>query len=236
MTKSVPKQDRPRKKRQKVIAAGLFLLALLGTVLLVSALGGGCAAPVKGLWPPGPGEERFKIIVSIDRWHGLIGKWPQSDPTGRRMEDLTEWGYAERRYYLDGDVGPSGTLRALFLPSEGVVQVAQAGLTWSERTPQPPARMWTFYLTRRGYEKLLAHLATERKSTNVISRAGGARWYLSARSYHALHHCHHWTARALRAAGLPVWSSYALFKWSLERQLDRAQKFVEEDGTRKKPK
>jgi hypothetical protein len=200
---------------------------------LVTAWFGGCASPVEGLWPPAPGDKTFRILVSVDSWHSVIGVWPEGDPGGHDLSLLEEWAYAEKGYYLEGDSGSSGTMRALFWPSTGVVQVTRAGRPWSERTPQPPARTWSFELTEQGYRNLRNHLAGERESARPHLVERDSEWYIADCSYHAFHHCHHWTARALRSAGLPVWAFYALFKWSLEAQLDRAMEFVppaDQDG------
>ncbi len=202
----------------------------LTAAFLVSAWFGGCASPIEGLWPPEPGEKTHRIIVSVDSWHSVIGLWPEEDPEGKDMPLLEEWSYAERGYYLEGDTGSSGTMRALLVPSDGVVLVTRAGRPWNERTPQPPARTWSFELTEKGYQNLKRHLALERIPDTPYLVEGQVTWYLAARDYHAFHHCHHWTARALRTAGLPVWSSYSLFKWSFEAQLDRSLKFVKPAG------
>ena len=216
-----------RVARKKVLRWGCTLLLWGIIAFLITAWFGGCASPIEGLWPPAPGEPTYRIIVSVDSWHSMIGIWPEDDPEGIESASLEEWGYAERGYYLEGDSGSSGTMRALFWPSTGVVQVTCAGRPWSERTPQPPARAWSFNLTERGYENLKAHLTDARECPEPFLVRGAAQWYIAAHDYCAFHHCHHWTARALRAAGLPIWTFYALFKWSFEAQLDRALKFVE---------
>jgi hypothetical protein len=193
-------------------------------VYLLIAWMGGCAQPVKGLWPPAAGEPSYHIVVSTDQWHSVIGLWPLDDPEGRSAAGLEEWSYAEKGYYLEGDSGCSGTLRALFVPSAGVLQESRLGRPWSERTPQPPARQWSFRLSERGYRALRSFLESEGASGSPIVE-GESSWYAAAASYHLFHQCHHWTARALREAGLPFWSFYAFFKWSLEAQLDRALRF-----------
>ena len=189
------------------------------TVLL--CLVSGCAQPIADLWPPRPGSKTRLILVSIDRWHSVIALRREPHPEDA-MLPWEEWGYAEEGYYLEGDSGCCGTLRALFVPSAAVVQVARAALPWSERTPQPPARSWVFRLSEDGYEQLVEFLARSKKSGEIVSHAYGSAWYRASPSYHAFHHCYHWTARALRSAGLPVWSFYSLFKSCLEAQLDRA--------------
>ena len=181
---------------------------------------------MKELWPPPAGAKTHTIRVSVDRWHSMIAVAHNDTSSARGDAQLwEEWGYAEKGYYLEGDTGCSGTLWALFVPSAGVVQVTHTRTAWSERTPQPPARSWTFRLSETGYERLCDFLEREKKSAEVISTAGGYSWYRADESYHVFHHCYHWTARALRAAGLPVWSFYAPLKSCLEAQLNRALTF-----------
>lgn len=211
-------------KRLAIRGAALGLCLVL--LFLVTAWFGGCASPIEGLWPPKPGEKTFRILVSVDSWHTMIGLWPPDDPEGEKMEDIIEWGYAEKGYYMEGDTGSSGTMRAILVPSAGVVTMTRAGRPWSERTPQPPAGTWSFELTEAGYTNLKAHLVGEIEGKEPIRRTGYTKWYDAQSSYHLFHHCHHWAARALRSAGLPIWRFYAIFKWSFEAQLDRAQSFT----------
>ncbi len=229
MRKKPPRHKPPRKKHR--LRSTLLTLLTLTSLYLITAWFGGCAAPVAGLWPPpadAPADAiTHRIVVSVDSWHSVIGLFPLDDPGGVDMSRLEEWSYADRRYYLDGDTGCSGTMNAMFWPSDGIVQVARLGAPWSERTPQPPARLWSFELTVEGRQAIEAHLHAERSSTEPI-RVGRSTWYPATHDYHAFHQCHHWTARALRSAGLPVWSFYAPFKWTLEAQLDRALTFVAE--------
>lgn len=210
--------------KRLALRAGLALCAL-SLLYLVIASFGGFARPIEGLWPPAKGTKTYRLIVSLDQWHSMLGTWPQDEDGNHTAPALEEWGYAEKLFYLDGDDGLKGTARAMLLPSLGVVQRVRAGRPWSKRTPQPPARQWSFQLSDAGYESLRRHLAGEIASPEPfdVERFPGS--FPAARKYHAFHHCHHWTARALRSAGLPVWSSYALFPWSLERQLDRAMQF-----------
>lgn len=215
-----------------------FLRAAVAAALCLAAAA--CAQPIAGLWPPGPGDVTHRIVVSTDAWHSVIGlcrengqatqdapSAPAAAPEATRQAGsprFEEWGFAEKGYYLEGDNGVCGTLRALFLPSAGVVSVTRGDRTWAERTPQPPGRSWEFDLTDAGFARLAAFLRAEVASPTPISHAGGAEWFDAASSYHAFHHCHHWTASALREAGLPVRPAFALFKWSLESQLDRAER------------
>jgi hypothetical protein len=190
------------------------------TLVAVLVLAAGCAQPVAGLWPPRAGEPTHRVIVSTDNWHSVIGL-PRDD--GR----LDEWSYASKAYYLEREDGFFGTLSAVFIPGDAVVLTRVSDRPWAETTTQPPGRSWTFDLSEEGYARLVAYVAAERASETPCSHAGGALWFDATSSYGGLHHCQHWTASALREAGLPVWSVYALFKWSLEAQLDRAEAMAE---------
>src|SRR5437879_12976760 len=84
-----------------------------------------CAAPVPELWPPPAAAPQQTIHVSVDSWHAMIA-FPSEEtgngvasPEGKPLYE--EWGYAERAWYLEGRQGPGGVVRALFLPSAGVV-------------------------------------------------------------------------------------------------------------------
>lgn len=183
-----------------------------------------CAAPIAGVWPPAPGEPSYRIEVAQDAWHSIITLWPESDPKGASSIGKQEWGYADRSFYLDGHSGCSGTCGALFWPTEGVLRVAPGGASLHVQADQP-ARRWSFRLSAEGRRRLIAFLEGEKAAPGPISHVARSDWYLARPSYHVFHHCAHWTARAVRAAGLPVWSGYSLFGWSLAAQLDRAKSF-----------
>lgn len=127
------------------------------TIVLLTA----CASPVEGLWPP-PSDARPKTIaVSLDTWHAVIAfhRKNETDESALRSQHLfEEWGYAERAWYLEGRMGMSGVVRALFWPTEGVVEVGHYDRLWAERTPQPPSELFTFRLTEEGYQRLHRHL------------------------------------------------------------------------------
>ena len=211
-------------EKKRIFLRVTVVLFGVGALYLASAAMGGFARPVRGLWPAAEGAESYRVIVSMDRWHSMIGVWPRGADEGD-LSKVEEWGYVDKLFSLDRDDGLRGTLRAMAVPSLGAVQRIQAGQPWSKRTQQPPARQWSFQISATGYERLQAHLAEERATATPLDAERFPGWFPAAQSYHALHHCHHWTTRALRAAGLPFWSSYSLFQWSFERQLDRATTF-----------
>ena len=195
------------------------------TIVLLFLLNS-CASPVAGLWPPAPGAKTHRITVALDAWHSVVGVWPESDPEGHRGQ--MEWGYADPDYYLTRNDGVSGCCGALFWPTAGVIRVARAGLSVFD-TANDPARRWSFELSEAGYRRLIAFLESERTGEGTISHVAQSDWYAAKSSYHAFHHCNNWTTRALREAGLPVWSFYSIFGWSFAMQMDRVMSFVRKE-------
>ncbi len=195
----------------------------------IALLLGGCASPVEGLWPPAAGAPSHTIHVSLDTWHAMIAfPVPPSfvpsplDGGGMSGDGFEEWGYAERAWYLEGRQGLGGVLRALLWPTEGVVEVGYHDTVWADRTPQPPAELFTFHLSDEGFRRLRAHLKATIASQKPVAAAGTSQFYPAVRSYHMLHTCHQYAAEALRAAGLPIVPFWALSRGAFAVQLRRA--------------
>ncbi len=201
-------------------------IALSATVLLSA-----CASPVEGLWPPPPESVQHTVSVSIDTWHAMIA-FPREDGTEHSalgsQHSYEEWGYAERAWYLEGKMGVSGVVRALFWTTQGVVEVGHYGLVWAERTPQPPSDLFTFRLTEEGYQRLQQHLHATLLSEEPVASFHQSTFYPAKRSYHLFHTCHQYAALALREAGLPISPFWAFSRTSLAWQLRRAARFAEQ--------
>lgn len=203
-------------------------------------LASACASPVQDLWPPQPGGPSHAIIVSLDTWHAMIA-FPMSEqpvanseqpatsssghqPSAINHQLFEEWGYAEQAWYLEGRQGLTGILRALFWPSAGVVEVGQQVGVWADRTPQPPAERFLFQLSQEGYVRLRQHLTSTIGGSEPVETLGGSTFYPAVRSYHLFHHCHQYTALALREAGLPIAPFWAVTRSVLAMQLHRAER------------
>jgi hypothetical protein len=191
-------------------------------VLLILLVTAGCATT--GPWPPAAAEATRTIRVSLDTWHAMIAL--PREPGAETAGSLEEWGYAERAWYLEGRQELSGVFRALLWPSAGVVEVFVGDHVWAERTPQPPAEVFTFRLTEAGYERLRRHLRATIASEGPIVVIGGSRFFPARRPYHLFHQCHQYAARALQEAGLPVSPFWAFSRASLALQLRRAARLA----------
>lgn len=143
-----------------------------------------------------------------------------------------EWGYAERAWYLEGRHGITGVFRALFWPSEGVVEVGENDQLWADRTPQPPSDLFKFELSEGGYDRLRVHLQSTRTSSNPVKVFTRSSFYQATDSYHVFHHCHQYVARALQTAGLPVSTFWAITRTGLASQLQEAQESGDEGEER----
>ncbi len=222
------------------------------TAAILALASVGCAAPRADLWPPSDATPSHTIIVSVDTWHSMIA-FPRTEGKGLRTEtqpsevrspasgfpsqssvlstqhsSYEEWGYAEQGWYLEGRMGLGGVFRALFWASPGVVEVGQYERLWSPRTPDPPSEEFTFRLSPQGYQRLHDHLEATIARREPIPTAGSSQFYAARKAYHVFHHCHHYTARALREAGLPVSTFWALTRGMFTAQLRRAERIAAE--------
>mgnify|MGYP001557996175 CR=1 FL=1 len=175
------------------------------------------------------------IIVSLDAAHSMIALPIESSlshaggdhgVTGKddALEEphvYEEWGYAERAWYLEKRQGFIGVLRALLLPTEGVVEVGIHQSIWAERTQKPPVEAFRFQISKAGYLSLRSYLQSTIASEEPVGIVGNSRFCVARSPYHLFHHCHHYTAKGLREAGLPISMTGALTRNGFARQLRR---------------
>ena len=221
-------------------------IILWGTgAILLSA----CASPVESLQTMNPDSPAQTIFVSLDTWHAMIAfpgengaedsaltternssnPRPQSSALGSQHL-YEEWGYAERAWYLENQQGLSGVVRALFWPTEGVVEVGHYDRVWADRTPQPPAELFEFRVSEEGYRRLRRHLRGTISIDAPIVSVGQSSFYPAVRSYHLLHNCHQYAAHALQEAGLPISPFWAFNRASFVGQLQHAVRFIEQQS------
>lgn len=179
--------------------------------------------------------DSISIVVSLDAAHSMIAlpvEAPMLHVSGdhgvARTDDVSgaprayeEWGYAERAWFLEKRQGFTGVLRALLWPTQGVVEVGIHQSIWAERTQKPPVEAFRFHITKAGYLNLRSYLRATIASEAPVGIVGNSRFCVARSSYHLFHHCHHYTAKGLREAGLPVSMSGALTRNGFARQLRR---------------
>jgi hypothetical protein len=180
-------------------------------------------------------RDPIPIVVSLDAAHSMIALPVEAPvfqvrgdhgvtgadgaPGERRVYE--EWGYAERAWYLEKRQGFTGVLRALLWPTEGVVEVGIQESIWAERTQKPPVEAFRFQISEAGYLSLRSYLRATIASEEPVGIVGNSRFCVARSSYHLFHHCHHYTAKGLREAGLPISMSGALTRGGFAKQLRR---------------
>lgn len=220
----------------RLTSRGIAIVIAFSAVPLSSA----CVSPVEGLWPPSPVAPARMVVVSLDTWHAMIafpiqradGDQPSAfsgeEGTSPQHFSYEEWGYAERAWYLEGKTGLTGIVRALFWPTEGVVEVGHHDLVWADRTPQPPAERFEYRVSEESYRRLHRYLHSTLLSDEPLATLGQSGFYSAKRSYHLFHTCHQYAAHALREAGLPISVFGAFNRTSLAWQLRRAARIAGE--------
>ncbi len=205
-------------------------------LVIACMLLGGCASPMPNLWPPPSDVSARTIYVSLDPWHAMIA-FPVETPNASRLTPhaYEEWGYAERAWYLEGRTGLTGIVRALFWPTEGVVEVGQYSQVWADRTLQSPSELFLFRVSEEGYRRLHRHLRSTVSSDTPVIALSPSTFYPAVRSYHLLHTCHQYAASALREAGLPISAFWAFNPASFAWQLRRVAKIDTEHSRRASP-
>jgi hypothetical protein len=203
----------------------LVFPARVAVALVVVGLLTACVSPPAGLWPPHAGEKAVRLTVYGDGFHSLI-EFPV--PGG-----LEEWAYGERIWFCDDQHGPAAEkmretwyriisgLRALFWPNAGVIEITRVRKPYPAQNPDDTVRAWDFAISPAGLRRMRAYLENTRASIKPILDDGGQTYYLSKQRYDVLHTCHHYTARALWEAGVPVHGSQCLIPAGFWRQLNR---------------
>jgi deoxyribonuclease V len=180
-----------------------------------------CYGPIVSLYPPRGDEVGYQIWVVRHAWHtGLVVRradvpadiWPERDDFPGA--EYLEVGWGERDFYQV----PQGTLwlglKAAFWANDSVLHVAAFYV--------PPAVYFAgsevaeIALSTRGFRALVVFIADAHARTGEgraiplgPGRYGHSRFYLGRERY-VLTTCNVWTARALRAGGLPMTPFWAL--------------------------
>jgi hypothetical protein len=168
--------------------------------------------------PPEPGPPVATVYVVERGWHTDIGlaagpplgplrPFEQQFPGAR----FFEFGFGERDFMGAEQTTPSLLLRAL-LPSEGLLLVTALNA--------PPTQAFAAYrvieqpVSRAGLDRLTQFIAASIEwlpdgRPRLVARGpyDGSLFYASPTQYDLFDTCNTWTARGLRAAGLPVSSA-----------------------------
>ncbi len=176
----------------------------------------GCAAPVRGLFPPKPGEKTETVYVVDHGWHtGLILKSdtlpPAAQPewSGFRGSKYMEVGWGDDGFYRAKTVTLGITLKALFWRNPAVLHVVAM-----DKPPEiyfPYSGIVRVSVGEEGYRHLCDYLAASYGIDPNGHRVdlgkgiyGESRFYRATGHYYFPNTCNVWTAHALRATGAPI--------------------------------
>ena len=218
-----------------------YMLIVVGVVAC-----GACTGPVRELYPPVENEPTLSVYLVSHGWHtGIVLRraevppaiWPEAgDFSGA---EYLEVGWGDRDYYQTREPGAWLTLKAALWPTPSVLHIV--GFSDSVEKFFPASDIIRVELSSRGFEQLSGYIhagyARDAAGQTIhlgTSLYGDGRFYLSHEKFHLFNTCNVWSARGLRAAGLPVTPFLSI---TAEQVLSQAQKFgtrIQTAGTVKK--
>ncbi|OGI52485.1 MAG: hypothetical protein A3E57_02415 [Candidatus Muproteobacteria bacterium RIFCSPHIGHO2_12_FULL_60_33] len=174
-----------------------------------------CATPT-GEPTAREGEPTAPIYLVSHGWHtGLVmrradipvGLWPEAGDFPQA--EYLEVGWGDRDYYQARAPGLWTTLKAALAPTPSVLHVV--GFRDPPAVYFPASEVVELRLPRAGVERLVRYIhdAHAREGRPPVAPLGpglygDSRFYPARETFHLFNTCNVWTARALRAAGLPV--------------------------------
>jgi uncharacterized protein (TIGR02117 family) len=203
-------------------------------ILFLAASCCACAAPVRDTSTPSENEPRNTIYLVSHGWHaGIVLRraeipdsvWPA--PGDFSDAQFLEVGWGDMDYYQTPDPHMGLILKAVLLPTTSVLHI----VSFSSPVPVyfPYSEIIRIELSSAGFEHLSGTIAASfarDEAGNITSLGhglyGNSRFYLSRETYHLFNTCNVWTARALRAAGLPITPATAT---RVENLMSQARKF-----------
>ena len=177
---------------------------------LASALLCACATPPVAEFAPAPAE-RAVYVVAQGGHTGLAVRRadvpPALIPEKRDFpdSDWLEFGWGDRDFYMTPRPGPWISFKAAFLPTQSAVHVQ--GVQGALAAVFPASEIVDIPVSRPALQGLLRYIHESFARADGPAASLGRGFYPGRDSFHGLRTCNVWTARALRAAGLPVEAS-----------------------------
>ncbi|MBI2297153.1 MAG: DUF2459 domain-containing protein [Betaproteobacteria bacterium] len=191
-------------------------MTLPRSLLLAAILLAACAAPRVAPAPPPEGEPTVMVHLVAHDWHTGIairradipaGIWPESRDFPQA--EYLEVGWGDREFYQKPDPGLWTTLRAALWPTASVLHVV--GFPGPVAGYFRASEVIELALPSDGFERLVRYIHDAHERSGAPAAAplgpglyGEGRFYPGRESFHLFRTCNVWTARALRAAGLPI--------------------------------
>jgi len=191
------------------------LLWIVVIALVVTA----CAASPPAVQASGDPPPRTIDLVSHG-WHtGIVIRlrdlppdaWPEIADFPNT--EYVEVGWGDRDFYQAPEPGAWLALKAALIPGPGVLHLVSFRLPAREYFPS--SEVIALKISDQGLERLVAYVRAtyERDPSGKPIRLGvglygDSSFYASSEKFHLFNDCNSWTARALRASGIPVGSHF----------------------------
>lgn len=189
--------------------------SLLTLIMILFSLSA-CASPPKGLFPPEAGDPTKSVYVVNNGWHASfvvkkedipVEVWPESDDFPNAA--YLEVGWGDKDYYMSPGFNLWYAFKALFWPTASVLHIV--GFSEPMERFFPESEIIEIPLSLPGFERLCKTVHDsyrhDEKDHPIVAGPGlygESRFYLSNEKYHLFKTSNVWTAKALRAAGVPV--------------------------------
>lgn len=214
------------------------LLAPFALLLLLGVLAGslaGCVSKGPALFPPAEGAPTRSVWIVNHRWHtGLVVR--RADvPEGLLPEladfaayEFVEIGWGERDFYMDAGDSTLLAIKAMLWLNDSVMHLVggdgDPAKTFSRST------IVRVELSEAGFEALCRYVDASFARPDGATRAtklgkglyGPSSFYEAHGTFNVFNVCNKWTAKALRAAGIPMTTWHVV---SSSGVLDQAAEF-----------
>jgi uncharacterized protein (TIGR02117 family) len=207
-------------------------VASLAFVLMV-----GCHGPVRGLYPPRPDELTRIVYVPNNHWHtGIVLKLSDlSDDQRRLFDDFSEFsrvevGWGDDAYYRAEKATIGNTLQAACVPTPSVLHIVGIDAVPEGHYAYSEIELYRVELSEAGFKRLVEFVAnafeTDEQDKAIYLQPGlqsESGFYRAKGMYCGCRMCNHWTAEALRAAGMPITPTWAVTADDVGGQLRRIE-------------
>ena len=165
---------------------------------------------------PESAEDAVTIYVTSNRWHSAIVVSRESLPAGSIPEAADfphaiylSLGWGDAEYYPAGQPTFGMMLRAAFQRTPAVVHLA--GLRSQPQDAFPMDEIVELRIPKHEFRNIVVYLdgtfardGSKRAQSVALGLHGFSLFYRAKGDFHLFNTCNTWTARALRAGGLPI--------------------------------
>lgn len=202
-------------------------------ILLVVLLASACIGTIAEFQLGAERTQAKRISVVNHGWHSalVIKKADISDivlPEIREFPDAhyLEFGWGDWDYYQAPDPGLGLALKAAFWSSRSVLHVA--GFKDTVEKYFHGSEIVEIGLSDEAFERLIQFISDSFSRSDPAALLetrpglyGKSRFYAAEGRFHLFRTCNTWVAEALRSAGLPITSAYAITAGNLMSQVQQ---------------